>query len=63
MATRESKDVGLEDAKTLIHDMIEDIKREGEGEVEVTKAVSKAIGTRTVKLLKVKLESSLNDRS
>jgi hypothetical protein len=39
----------------LIRNMVEDITREGEGEVEVTKKVRKAIGNVTIKLFKKRL--------
>jgi hypothetical protein len=53
------QNVGLEHTKEIIADMIEDITREGKGEVEMTPATRKAIGNRTAKLFKQMLQAAL----
>jgi hypothetical protein len=52
---RKNKEVGMEDSRALINLMVEDVGREGEGEVEMTQAVKKSIGQQTVRLLKQRL--------
>jgi len=64
VAMREDKEVGMEDATALIADMVEDITREGAGEVEMTPKLNrKAIGAQTVKLLKARLQARLEQAS
>lgn len=42
----------MEDTRTIIYAMIEDVKIEGEGEIEWSKAVESAIGRETARILK-----------
>jgi len=46
------KVTGMEDTRRVISAMIEDVQREGEGEIEWSKQVASAIGTRTAKIFK-----------
>lgn len=48
-------DVSMADTNKVIASMIEDVEREAEGEILVSKEVRKAIGKKTVKLLRERL--------
>jgi hypothetical protein len=52
---------GMELAGKLIPAMVEDVMREGAGEIVDSKEVRKAIGKKAVDLLKEKLESTLKN--
>jgi len=52
-------DVSMEAMGDIIKAMIEDVYREGRDEIVESKAVGKAIGGVTVKLMKAKLKSTL----
>jgi len=52
-------DVNMESMGDIIKAMIEDVYREGKDEIVESKEVGKAIGGKTVKLFKQKLESTL----
>lgn len=54
-------DIGIEDMKTVILAMLEDVEREGAGEIEFSSAVRKAIGGATAKLFKARLQNQLRD--
>lgn len=51
--------VGIEDMKDIIINMIEDIKREGEKEIVWSKKIEKAIGSRTALLFKQYINRSI----
>lgn len=53
------QDIGMEKIPDIIKAMVEDVYREGEGELVQSKAVEKAIGKKTVFLFKKKLEDAL----
>lgn len=53
--------IGMEKIPDIIKAMIEDVYREGEGELVESKAVEKAIGKQTVFLFKKRLEDALKD--
>ncbi len=53
------QDVNMEAMGDIIKAMIEDVYREGEGELIESKAVNKAIGQKTVQLFKQKLQNRL----
>lgn len=55
---REAKVISMEDTRAVITEMIEDVKREATVEVQ-GKEVSKAIGEKTAKLLKARLQADL----
>lgn len=59
ISTREDKEVSMEDTRTLIGLMVEDVTREGRGEIDVTPLISKEIGASTARLLKQQLNSIL----
>lgn len=61
IAVREDKLIGMEDTKAVITEMVTDILKESEPPVVLTPKISKAIGTRTAKLLKLRLEKSLEE--
>jgi hypothetical protein len=52
-------DVNMESMGEIIKAMIEDVYREGQGEIVESKEVAKAIGGKTVQLFKQKLQSTL----
>lgn len=54
---RDNKEIGMEDTPLVIKTMIEDILREGSGEVEDSKLLRKAIGSLTVKLFKTRVHT------
>ena len=53
--------IGMEKIPDIIKAMIEDVYREGEGELVQSKAVEKAIGKQTVFLFKKRLEDALKN--
>ena len=53
------QDIGMEKIPDIIKAMVEDVYREGEGELVQSKAVEKAIGKKTVFLFKKRLEDAL----
>lgn len=58
IAEREDKEVSLRDVPVVIAAMLEDVEREGAGEVELDKPTRKAIGSKTVMLFKARLASA-----
>jgi hypothetical protein len=52
-------DISMEGVPTIIKAMIEDVYREGSGEIVESREASKAIGNKTVQLFKQKLNSTL----
>ena len=52
-------DISMEGVPTIIKAMIEDVYREGKGEIIESREASKAIGNKTVQLFKQKLNSTL----
>jgi hypothetical protein len=54
------KNLGMENVKIIIEAMIDDVYREGKGEIIESREVSKAIGKNTVILFKRLLEKKLN---
>ena len=52
-------DVSMESMGDIIRAMIEDVYREGKGEIVESKEASKAIGNKAVQLFKQKLNSTL----
>lgn len=50
---------GIEHTKSVIAAMIEDVKTEGEGEIEWSKPVEKSIGKKTAHMFKQRLQSCL----
>lgn len=67
IATREDKLIGMEDTKAIITEMCIDIVKEwmpngpGPDKLILTQRESKAIGTRTASLLKLRLQKGLED--
>lgn len=58
-ASRDNKVIEMSDTRTVIDAMIEDVMREGAGEIVDSKAARKAIATMTVGLFKVVLERGI----
>lgn len=58
----DGRDLGIEDTRAVINEMVEDVQREAFGEVIWSKDLAKAIGHRTVKMFKAKLEAGLRNR-
>ena len=54
-------DVNMESMGDIIKAMIEDVYREGKGEIIESKEASKAIGQKTVQLFKQKLQNRLKE--
>ena len=52
-------DIGMEGIPQIIKAMIEDVYREGKGEIVESREATKAIGNKTVQLFKQKLQSTL----
>lgn len=50
---------GMEQARDLIRAMIEDVEREGEGEIVMSREANKAIASRTMVLFKARLKESI----
>ena len=59
VSSRDNKEYSIEDTGKILQLMVDDIKAESVGEVDVTKDVERAIKTKTAKLFKSHLESSL----
>lgn len=53
---------GVEQTRDVIHNMCEDIKREGEGEIVWSKEAGKAIGKLTAQMFKKRLQAALNEQ-
>lgn len=53
------KTSGMEDTRKVMSAMVEDIKIEGEGEIEWSRAVNRAIGNAVAKLFKRHLTDKL----
>jgi hypothetical protein len=60
---RDDKQVQMPDILALLNLMVEDIRREGAGEIEITdeKAFSKAVGAKIVKFVKAAVQERLKD--
>jgi hypothetical protein len=52
-------DISMESMGAVIRAMVEDVYREGSGELVESKETTKAIGTKTVQLFKQKLQNKL----
>jgi len=52
---------GIEGTKDVILAMIEDVTREGAGEIVPSKAVNKAIGAKTAQMFKARIQASLKN--
>lgn len=59
----DGREPSIEDTSSVIKDMVEDVLREGAGEVADSKDIRKAIGSRAVKLFKARLEASIREVS
>lgn len=59
LAARDDKEIAMRDTPAVIAGMIEDVTREGFGEIEDNQAARKAIGARTVHLFKERFKLSL----
>lgn len=57
LVTREDKSWAIEDTKQVITNMIADLRREGQGELEMDKHVMKCVGSRTARLYQAWLAS------
>lgn len=53
------QDIGIEQTKTVIQAMLEDIEREGEGEIEWSPKAKRAVGNKTAQLFKARLKENL----
>jgi len=51
---------GIERTRDIIMAMLEDVEREAAGEVEMSRAARKAIGSRTAQMFKVRLQEALH---
>lgn len=56
------QDLGMENVRQVIEAMVEDVYREGAGEIVESKEVTSAIGSRVAKLFKLKLQKDLQER-
>jgi hypothetical protein len=55
------QDIGMEGIPKIMAAMIEDVEREGKGEIMESKEARKAIGAKTVKLFKARLVNKLKE--
>ena len=53
--------IGMESTRDVISAMIEDVLREGEGELVDSQAARKAIGARTAKMFKASFQKKLEE--
>jgi hypothetical protein len=55
--------IGMEKTRDVIYAMVEDVMREGAGEIVPSDSVNKAIGQKTAQLFKEHLKSKLTEVS